>query len=220
MEEAAATLGATRPQTLPRVVLPALLPALLAGFGLAFARAVGEYGSVIFIAGNMPIQRDRAAADRDAAGAIRLCRCCRGRAGDAAAGLSRAAGAEFAAAGAAPGPEPGWSRPAAEDPRCAPPRRAGVLVGVLLLGLPLVVVFAEALRRGWPVAQATADPDTIAAIQLTLLVAAIAVPVNLIGGLAAAWCLAKHDFPGKRLLTTLIELPFPFPRSSPAWSSC
>jgi sulfate transport system permease protein len=52
-EEAAATLGATRPQTLLRVVLPALLPALLTGFGLAFARAVGEYGSVIFIAGNM-----------------------------------------------------------------------------------------------------------------------------------------------------------------------
>ncbi len=54
-EEAAATLGATRPQTLFRVVLPALLPALLTGFGLAFARSVGEYGSVIFIAGNMPM---------------------------------------------------------------------------------------------------------------------------------------------------------------------
>ncbi|RAI60914.1 sulfate ABC transporter permease subunit CysT [Roseicella frigidaeris] len=54
-EEAAATLGASRPQTLARVVLPALWPALLAGFALAFARAVGEYGSVIFIAGNMPL---------------------------------------------------------------------------------------------------------------------------------------------------------------------
>ncbi len=54
-EEAAATLGATRPQTILRVVLPALLPALLTGFGLAFARAVGEYGSVIFIAGNLPM---------------------------------------------------------------------------------------------------------------------------------------------------------------------
>ncbi|MGG5890913.1 sulfate ABC transporter permease subunit CysT [Falsiroseomonas sp. HC035] len=55
VEEAAATLGATRRQTLVRVVLPALLPAILTGFGLAFARAVGEYGSVIFIAGNMPM---------------------------------------------------------------------------------------------------------------------------------------------------------------------
>ncbi|MCO6417779.1 sulfate ABC transporter permease subunit CysT [Siccirubricoccus sp. KC 17139] len=54
-EEAAATLGATRFQTLRRVVLPALAPALLTGFGLGFARAVGEYGSVIFIAGNMPM---------------------------------------------------------------------------------------------------------------------------------------------------------------------
>ncbi|MBW6398352.1 sulfate ABC transporter permease subunit CysT [Roseomonas sp. HJA6] len=54
-EEAAATLGATRPQTLGRVVLPMLAPALLTGAGLAFARAVGEYGSVIFIAGNVPM---------------------------------------------------------------------------------------------------------------------------------------------------------------------
>jgi sulfate transport system permease protein len=54
-EEAAATLGATRTQTLHRVVLPALGPALLAGFGAALARGVGEYGSVIFIAGNMPM---------------------------------------------------------------------------------------------------------------------------------------------------------------------
>jgi sulfate transport system permease protein len=54
-EEAAATLGATRLQTLTRVVLPPLLPALLTGFALAFARAVGEYGSVIFIAGNVPM---------------------------------------------------------------------------------------------------------------------------------------------------------------------
>ncbi|GHT93340.1 sulfate ABC transporter permease [Betaproteobacteria bacterium] len=53
-EEAAASLGANRGQTIRRVVLPALLPALLTGFALAFARAVGEYGSVIFIAGNMP----------------------------------------------------------------------------------------------------------------------------------------------------------------------
>jgi sulfate transport system permease protein len=54
-EEAAASLGATRLQTIRRVVLPALGPALLTGFALAFARAVGEYGSVIFIAGNLPM---------------------------------------------------------------------------------------------------------------------------------------------------------------------
>ncbi|WP_394021794.1 sulfate ABC transporter permease subunit CysT [Xanthobacter pseudotagetidis] len=54
LEEAAASLGATRPQALWRVVLPSIWPALLTGFALAFARAVGEYGSVIFIAGNLP----------------------------------------------------------------------------------------------------------------------------------------------------------------------
>jgi sulfate transport system permease protein len=57
-EEAAATLGATRWQTLRRVVLPALAPALVTGTGLAFARAVGEYGSVIFIAGNLPMKSE------------------------------------------------------------------------------------------------------------------------------------------------------------------
>jgi sulfate/thiosulfate transport system permease protein len=55
LEEAAATLGANRVQTFTRVVFPTLLPALLTGFALAFARAIGEYGSVIFIAGNMPM---------------------------------------------------------------------------------------------------------------------------------------------------------------------
>ncbi len=55
LEEAAATLGATRAQTFTRVILPILTPALLTGFALAFARALGEYGSVIFIAGNMPM---------------------------------------------------------------------------------------------------------------------------------------------------------------------
>jgi sulfate transport system permease protein len=57
-EEAAATLGATRLQTFRRVILPALMPALITGSGMAFARAVGEYGSVIFIAGNLPMKSE------------------------------------------------------------------------------------------------------------------------------------------------------------------
>ncbi len=58
MEEVAATLGATRPQTLWRVILPAVMPALLTGFALAFARALGEYGSIVFISGNMPMRTE------------------------------------------------------------------------------------------------------------------------------------------------------------------
>lgn len=84
-----------------------------------------------------------------------------------------------------------------------------VATGIVLLLLPLVAVFAEALRRGLPVAwEAIAEPDSLAAIRLTLIVAAFTVPVNLIGGIAAAWAVTKLDFPGKRLLVTLIELPF------------
>jgi len=102
-------------------------------------------------------------------------------------------------------------RPAAQDPPLARAliACAAVAVAALLLGLPLAAVFVEAARRGLPVAlEALGDPDTVAAIRLTLLVAAIAVPLNTFGGIAAAWCVAKHDFPGKRLLVTLIELPF------------
>jgi sulfate transport system permease protein len=58
LEEAATSLGANRWQTFRRVILPAILPALLTGFTLAFARAVGEYGSVIFIAGNLPLKTE------------------------------------------------------------------------------------------------------------------------------------------------------------------
>jgi sulfate transport system permease protein len=54
VEEAAASLGASRPQTFRRVIFPAIVPALLTGFALAFARALGEYGSVVFISGNLP----------------------------------------------------------------------------------------------------------------------------------------------------------------------
>ncbi|MBV8190475.1 MAG: sulfate ABC transporter permease subunit CysW [Alphaproteobacteria bacterium] len=79
----------------------------------------------------------------------------------------------------------------------------------LFLVLPLIAVFAEALRRGVGVfVAAFADADTWAAIELTLLVAAIAVPLNLVFGLCAAWAVAKFAFPGRSLLITLIDLPF------------
>ncbi|MBO1079443.1 sulfate ABC transporter permease subunit CysW [Roseomonas sp. 573] len=85
---------------------------------------------------------------------------------------------------------------------------AALLLGLFLL-LPLAAVFTEALRRGWaPAWQALSEPDAVAAVRLTLLVAAIAVPVNMAGGVAAAWCIAKFRFPGRSLLLALIELPF------------
>lgn len=79
----------------------------------------------------------------------------------------------------------------------------------LFIVLPLAAVFAEALRKGVPVFfEAFSDEATLAAVQLTLLVAAIAVPANLAFGLAAAWAIAKFEFPGKSLVITLIDLPF------------
>ncbi|EGF93492.1 sulfate ABC transporter, permease protein CysW [Asticcacaulis biprosthecium C19] len=103
------------------------------------------------------------------------------------------------------------SRPA-EAPKT--PAAIGLsLVAVFWLGLiillPLVTVLFEASKAGVePFLAAVAEPDTIAAIQLTLLVAAIAVPLNAIFGIAAAWCITRFEFKGKGLLLTIIDLPF------------
>ncbi len=79
----------------------------------------------------------------------------------------------------------------------------------LFLVLPLAAVFTEALRKGWDAyLEALKEPDAWAAIRLTLITAAVAVPLNLVFGVAAAWAIAKFDFRGKAFLTTLIDLPF------------
>lgn len=90
-----------------------------------------------------------------------------------------------------------------------------VLVGIaflflaLFLFLPLVAVFVEAFRKGgdyfW---ESIIEPDALSAIRLTLLVAAISVPLNVVFGVAAAWAIAKFEFKGKAFLITLIDLPF------------
>ena len=93
-----------------------------------------------------------------------------------------------------------------------------VRLGLLALGLgffaiflllPLVAVFTEALRKGWELYFASlADADTVSSIKLTLLAAAIAVPLNVAFGVSAAWLIAKHEFRGKQVLITFIDLPF------------
>ena len=97
--------------------------------------------------------------------------------------------------------EPGWVR--------------WVLIGlalaflVLFLFIPLILVFYEALKKGVDVyVAAITEPDAVAAIELTLTAATIAIPLNLIFGVAAAWAIAKFEFRGKSLLITLIDLPF------------
>ncbi|MCR5884092.1 sulfate ABC transporter permease subunit CysW [Rhizobacter sp. J219] len=92
-------------------------------------------------------------------------------------------------------------------------RRTLITVALLFLTLflfvPLVSVFFEAFKKGFEVyLAAVTEADAVSAIKLTLLAAAISVPLNLVFGVAAAWCIAKFDFRGKDLLLTLIDLPF------------
>lgn len=96
-----------------------------------------------------------------------------------------------------------------------PPLIRTLLIGLslafvaLFLFAPLVTVFVEALKQGWAgVIDALRLPDAQAAIRMTLTIAAIAVPINAIFGIAAAWVITKFDFPGKAFLITLIDLPF------------
>jgi sulfate transport system permease protein len=84
-----------------------------------------------------------------------------------------------------------------------------LVIALLFLLLPLVNVFAQALAKGWRAyVAALTDPESWAAIRLTLIVAALTVPLNAVFGVVAAWAIAKFEFRGKSLLITLIDLPF------------
>src|SRR5439155_8701428 len=156
---------------------------------------------------------DRAALDRDRARAVQLCRGDRDR-GGAARDLVRAAAGDQRAAALGPAPARGsrvMPRVATRDPRWV----RALLIGTallflgLFLVLPLVTVFVQALSKGLAVyADAIREPTALAAIRLTLLVAAVSVPANAIFGIAAAWAIAKFEFRGKALLITAIDLPF------------
>ena len=102
---------------------------------------------------------------------------------------------------------------AARRPRRRPGRRiliaAALLFLALFLVMPLAVIFVEALGRGFGAyAASILEPDALSAIKLTLLVAGISVPLNLVFGVAAAWAITKFDFSGRSILITFIDLPF------------
>ena len=103
------------------------------------------------------------------------------------------------------------SRRATQEPAWVRFALIAVALGFLglFLGVPLLAVFVEALRGGWAAySGALAESEALHAIGLTLLVAAVCLPFNVAVGVAAAWAIAKFDFRGKSLLTTLIDLPF------------
>src|SRR5688572_28343740 len=86
---------------------------------------------------------------------------------------------------------------------------AALIFLTLFLVVPLTAVFVQALANGFgPYFSAIREPDALAALRLTLVTAAIAVPANLVFGLCAGWAIARFQFPGRSLLTTLIDLPF------------
>lgn len=102
-------------------------------------------------------------------------------------------------------------RPATTEPLAVKWALIALVLAVLtvLLFAPLVAVFDEALRRGWAFALASlSEPDAQSAVRLTLLVAAITVPLNAVFGIAAAWAITKFDWRGKAWVITLIDLPF------------
>src|SRR4051812_12163876 len=104
----------------------------------------------------------------------------------------------------------GWRAPTAESRTTkAVLIAAAMFFLALFLLVPLLVVFIEAFRAGLPAfLKGLSDPDTVAAIKLTLLVAVISVPANCLFGVCAAWAIAKYEFRGKTMLITLIDLPF------------
>lgn len=109
------------------------------------------------------------------------------------------------------GAAPARVRAATDEPLWVKLSLIGLSVGFLALFLfvPLLAVFAEALRKGVGAYLASlADPAALSAIRLTLLTVAIAVPLNLVFGLAASWAIAKFEFRGKSILITLIDLPY------------
>ncbi len=231
LEEAAVCLGATRWQTfLPRRaadLAPRPAHRLCAGIRPRGRRVrLGDLHRRQHPDG----VGDHAAHDHHQARAVRLPRRHRHRRGDArrllhsAARDQRAAGVDLATrregglmAGAATHAfQAGASQRfeasvATRDAKWV--KRLVLGIGLAYFGLfllmPLIAVFAEALRKGWAVYfAALVEPDALSAIRLTLLAAAIAVPANLVFGMAAAWAIAKFDFPGKQLLITFIDLPF------------
>ena len=196
-------------------MLPALAPALLAGFGAALARGVGEYGSVIFIAGNMPMISEIAPLlivirleqlDYAGAAALALVMLLVSFVILLLLDLLQAADRRSHAVK--------QDRPPGTPPRASHHAGGADRADHRSAGRVSAAAAGRGVRRGAPPwvcrrsLEALADPDAIAAIELTLLVAAISVPLNTICGLAAAWCIGRFQFPGRGLLITLIELPF------------
>ena len=197
-EEAAESLGAKPWTIFRRIILPALRPAMLAGVGLAFGRAVGEFGSIVLD------QRQPAVQDRGRVGAG--LRPDRERQHD-----RRRRGVGGAAADLVPGPARHLVRGAQGDRAMSRIALRSIALFYLaaLLVVPVAMVFYRAFEDGFAAAwEAVTTPPAQHAFFLTITITLIAVPLNAVFGVLTAWVLARYDFRGKRILDVLIDLPF------------
>ena len=187
--EAAGVLGAKKTTIFWKVIFPELKPAIFAGTGLAFGRCLGEYGSVVFIAGNKPYYTEitplvimsklQEFDYSEKCKNFKRRKCLMDNNEKTSEKITK------------------WLL---------------VVISVLFLAvmllLPLITVITEALRSGWKVyAAAVTDEYTIKALLLTVKATLFAVVFNTVFGVFAAWALTKFQFRGKKLLTTLIDLP-------------
>ncbi len=219
-EEAACVLGAGRVYTFFRVILPELMPALLTGFGLAFARGVGEYGSVIYISGNSARAHTQVVSyvimqklnymDYRSATAIALLLLVLSfliLLGINAVQIRqsrRTSGGEISYRGDRE--EAGKRGRNATDLFWI--MASGLFVAVMLL-LPLFFVLVQCLSRGWSFyISALTTENVLSALYVSLLATGMALLVNTVFGIAAGILLTKYDFPGKNILATLIDIPF------------
>ena len=223
LEEAAQTLGGSDSAIFMRVILPLLGPALLAGVSLSFARSLGEFGAIIFIAGNQPMETEITALlafirleeyDYQAAAAIASVLLITAFLMLAVTNLMQARALRYTAKVA------GMSAPLRRKPPRvgdSPAFRRALIAAVLIVGAflilaPLVVILTQAFSLGIEVfADTIAHPDTRHAIWLTVVTALIAVPINTAFGVAAAWAITKFDFwgtalPAHRHRDTLLDL--------------
>ena len=216
-EEAAASLGAGRWQAFRRVILPPLYPALLTGFALAFARSLGEYGSVVFVSGNMPYKTEIAPV-------LIVARLQEFAYGEATAIAVVLLAISFAMLVLINLLER-WSkrRPRMPEPplrrmRQAQQDPAWVRWSLILAAVggrrvdrdPRVHVFAGAFlrRRARLLGQPRRRSRHAPLILLTLTVVPLALAANVVFGIAAAWAIARFRFPGRTVLTALIDLLF------------
>ncbi len=224
-EEASATLGASRPYTFFHVILPELMPALLTGFGLALARGIGEYGSVIYISGNsmkngtqvvsyVIMQKLNAGgADYAEAAAIALVLLIISFLLLLIINLIQLA----ASRRTKDQDEAGQARPAVaashQNEGSAAGRRALVCIAlaffVVMLVVPLFVVIYRSLSSGLGTyLEAITAENTLSALRVTLIATVIAVAVSTVFGLCASWLITKFDFRGRQVLASLIDIPF------------